>query len=62
MTIDRNKISGEHLTELKELVREQQGKASKEKILAIFCQRHGVSVEQCQKYYDQLVADGEIKE
>jgi hypothetical protein len=29
--------------------------------MANFCQRHGVSMETCKKYYDELVAEGTIK-
>ena len=49
-----------HLSELKEMI--QETKEPKEKVLAVFCQRHGVSMDQCRAYYDQLLAEGKIKE
>jgi hypothetical protein len=49
-----------YLNELKEMI--QEGKEPKEKVIAIFCHRHGVSMNQCKMYYDKLVTSGEIKE
>jgi hypothetical protein len=49
-----------YLKELKEMI--QEGKEPKEKVFAVFCQRHGVSMDQCRVYYDKLVTKGEIKE
>ncbi len=49
-----------YLTELKELVSE--AKEPREKVLAVFCHRHGVSMEKCRVYYQKLVDTGEIKE
>jgi predicted solute-binding protein len=49
-----------HLQELKEQLQETKG--PKEKVFAVFCHRHGVSIEQCKEYYDQLLASGEVKE
>jgi hypothetical protein len=48
-----------YLKELKEMV--QESKMPKEKVFAVFCHRHGVSMDQCKKYYDELVKRGEIK-
>ena len=33
-----------------------------EKVLTVFCERHGISMDACRVYYDQLVKKGEIKE
>ncbi len=49
-----------YLEELKEMIQESNG--PKEKVFAIFCHRHGVSIDQCKIYYDQLVSKGEVKE
>jgi hypothetical protein len=48
-----------YLQELKEMIQEKE--MPKEKVFAVFCQRHGVSMDQCKVYYDKLVASGEIK-
>ncbi|HTY75618.1 MAG TPA: hypothetical protein VMD05_08650 [Candidatus Nanoarchaeia archaeon] len=48
-----------YVNELKEMLKE--AKEPKEKVLAVFCQRHGVSMDQCRKYYDELMAKEEIK-
>jgi hypothetical protein len=48
------------LSELKEML--QESNTPKEKVFAIFCHRHGVSLEQCQSYYNELAAKDEIKE
>jgi len=48
------------LNELKEMI---QVKPSKPigKVLTNFCQRHGVSMDQCKIYFDRLVEKGEAK-
>jgi hypothetical protein len=49
-----DKSKDEHyLEELKEMI--QDKKMPKEKVFAVFCQRHGVSMDQCKEYYDKLV-------
>jgi len=47
-----------YVHELKEML--QEGKEPKEKILAVFCQRHGISMDECRKYYDEVVAKEEM--
>ncbi len=49
-----------YLEELRKMVKEEKG--PKEKVFAVFCQRHGVPLDQCKGYYDELMAKGEIKE
>lgn len=49
-----------YLNELKEML--QEGKEPKEKVFAVFCHRHGVSMDECKMYYDQLTAEGAVKE
>jgi hypothetical protein len=48
-----------YIKELKEML--QESKEPGEKVLAVFCQRHGISMDQCRKYYDELMAKGEAK-
>jgi hypothetical protein len=48
-----------YIKELKEML--QEGKEPREKVLAVFCPRHGISMDQCRKYYDELMAKGEPK-
>ena len=57
-----DKIDKAHAKELKEMIQEAKGKESTDKVMANFCHRHGVSMETCRKYYNKMVADGEIKE
>ena len=52
----------EHIEELKEMIQEKKPKEPVEKVLTKFCERHGVSMDTCKKYYEQLVAKGEVKE
>jgi hypothetical protein len=52
----------DHLTELKEMVQNKKPNESTEKVLAVFCQRHGLSIETCRGYYRELVKSGQIKE
>ena len=56
------KTDKQHMQELKEMVKEKQQKEPVEKILANFCERHGVSMDTCRIYYNRLVKKGEIKE
>ena len=61
MVHERTAKGKEHyLEELKEMV--QEGKEPKEKVFAVFCHRHGVSIDQCKKYYDELITKGDLKE
>jgi hypothetical protein len=43
------------------MILEAKGKEPADKVLANFCQRHGVSMTTCKGFYDQLVAEGKIK-
>ena len=49
-----------YLQELTEML--QEGNEPKEKIFAVFCHRHGVSMDECKKYYDELMAKRKVKE
>lgn len=57
-----DKVSKEHEQELLEMVKEKGKNQSAENVLSVFCQRHGLSLETCRLYYDDLVAKGKIKE
>lgn len=60
MTAKTSKEEKEHLEELKEMLNEATD--PKEKVLAVFCHRHGISMTDCKVYYEKLVAKGEVKE
>jgi hypothetical protein len=60
MPEEMSKGDKHYLQELKEMI--QEGKMPKDKVFAVFCQRHGVSMNQCKEYYDKLVVKGEVKE
>ena len=51
----------EHVQELKEMIQQKQPKEPVEKLLAMFCERHGISMDTCRKYYKSLVEKGEVK-
>jgi hypothetical protein len=56
-------IDRRHLDEhLKLMIREKLKDEPVEKVLAVFCQRHGVSMAECREMYDKLVKQGQIKE
>jgi hypothetical protein len=56
-----DKVDKEHLKELKEMVKERKPNQKEEEVLAIFCQRHGLTMETCRLYYDQLKKSSENK-
>ena len=47
--------------ELKEMLNEKNPQEPVEKVLAKFCERHGVSLNTCKVYYNRLVESGEVK-
>ena len=55
-------VKGEkhYLNELREMILEEPSEPVG-KVLANFCQRHGVDMNQCKVYYDKLVKKGEIE-
>lgn len=57
-----DKLNEEHKRELREMVKEKKNKQPVEEVLSVFCQRHGLSLDECQAYYNQLVKSGAIKE
>jgi hypothetical protein len=50
-----------HKKELMEMVQEKAPNEPVEEVLTKFCERHGVSLDTCRSYYNQLVKKGEIK-
>ena len=50
------------IQELKEMIKERKPNEPVEKVLTVFCGRHGISMDECRVYYNQLVKKGEIKE
>ena len=57
-----DKIDKHMIQELKESIRKRKPEESTEKILTVFCERTGISMNTCRIYYKQLVEKGEIKE
>jgi hypothetical protein len=57
-----DKIDKHMIQELKERVKEKRPDEPVEKILTVFCERTGVSMNTCRVYYKRLVEKGEIKE
>jgi hypothetical protein len=57
-----DKIDKHLIQELKERVREKKPDEPVEKILTVFCERTGVSINTCRVYYKRLVEKGEIEE
>ena len=62
MSVDSAIGKKHHLKELKEMLQEKEPSEPIGKVLATFCHRHGVPMDQCRKYYYELVAKGEIDE
>ncbi len=57
-----DKLDKHKITELKEMIQERAPAEPVEKVLAVFCERHGISLNTCRILYNQLVAEGKIKE
>ena len=58
---DTNNIDNHKIRELKEMIKRNQNQPV-EKVLVIFCERHGLTMEACRYYYNLLVDKGEIQE
>jgi len=56
------KMDKHHIKELREMINEKAPKEPVEKVLAVFCERHAVSMDTCRKYYERLVADDKVKQ
>jgi len=57
-----DKMDKHKIQELKEMVKERKPDEPVEQVLAVFCERHAVSLNTCRVYYNRLVEKGEIKE
>jgi hypothetical protein len=57
-----DKLDKHKIQELREMVKEKGPDQPVEKVLAIFCERHGLSSGTCRYYYNVLVENGDIKE
>jgi hypothetical protein len=57
-----DKMDKHKIQELKEMVQKRNPDEPVEKVLAVFCERHAVSLNTCRIYYNRLVEQGEIKE
>lgn len=56
------KMDKHHIKELKEMIQEKETGEPVEKVLATFCERHGVSLDTCRIYYRRMVEKEEIEE
>ncbi|HLN89194.1 MAG TPA: hypothetical protein VK253_03935 [Candidatus Binatia bacterium] len=57
-----DKLDKHKIEELKEMVNKKSTTEPVEKVLAVFCERHSVTMGTCRYYYNLLVEKGEIKE
>jgi ribosomal protein L20A (L18A) len=57
-----DKMDKHNTQELKKMVQERKPNEPVEKVLAVFCERHAISLDTCRIYYNRLVEKGEIKE
>jgi hypothetical protein len=57
-----DKIDMHKVKELKEMLQNKKPNEPTEKVLAVFCERHAISINTCRVFYNQLVENGEIKE
>jgi hypothetical protein len=57
-----DKLDTHKIQELKEMVNNREPDQPVEKVLAVFCGRHSVTMGTCRYYYNLLVEKGEITE
>lgn len=57
-----DKLDKHKIQELREMVKEKSSDQPVEKVLAVFCERHSVTMSTCRYYYNLLVEKGDIKE
>ena len=48
--------------EFKDMIKNRKPGETVDEVLVIYCNRNGISMEDCRGYYDKLVKTGEIKE
>jgi hypothetical protein len=56
------KIDTHKVKELKEMLQQRKSNEPVEKVLAVFCERHAISMGTCRVFYKRLVEQGEIKD
>ena len=56
------KLDNHKIQELKEMVKQKSPDEPIEKVLAVFCERHSLTMGTCRYYYNLLVDNGDIKE
>lgn len=57
-----DKLDHHKMQELKEMIKQKNPNESVDKVLAVFCERHALSMGSCRYYYNLLVERGKIKE
>ena len=57
-----DKIDTHKVKELKEMLQQRKPDEPVDKVLAIFCERHAISMSTCRVFYKQIVEKGEVKE
>ncbi len=57
-----DKLDKHKIQELREMVKQKKPDDSVEKVLAVFCERHALTMGTCRYYYNVLVKDGDIKD
>ncbi len=57
-----DKLDKHKIQELRKMVKEKDPDQPVEKVLAVFCERHSLTMNTCRYYYNVLVEDGDIKE
>ena len=51
----------EKIQKLQQMIQEKKPEDPVEKVLVLYCARHGVSMDTCREYYQYLVDAGEMK-
>ena len=63
MGMSKRLVDEQHAKEaLKELINNRDPDTPAKKVLPIFCHRYGLTMEACRAIYNELIAEGEIKE
>ena len=57
-----DKIDKHKVEELNEMLKERKPNEPVDKVLAVFCERHALSLATCRVFYNQLIEEGKIKE
>jgi hypothetical protein len=57
-----DKIQNEHMQELREMVKGKKPSEPADEVIAVFCQRHGISLDTCRLYYNEIMKEDKVKE